>query len=68
MTEQIFTFNQTEIRDIQEFASKYPDSMCVEVTTTTGSGIGQLVTASVATYLNDDWVTITKTITSEKSW
>jgi hypothetical protein len=68
MTEQIFTFNQTEIRDIQEFAQKYPDSMCVEVTTTTGSGIGQLVTASVATYLNDDWVTITKTITSEKSW
>ena len=68
MTEQTFTFNQTEIKDIQEFASKYPDSMCVEVTTTTGSGIGQLVTASVATYLNDDWVTITKTITSEKSW
>ena len=68
MTEQIFTFNQTEIRQIQEFASKYPDSMCVEVTTTTGSGIGQLVVASVATYLNEDWVTITKTITDEKSW
>jgi hypothetical protein len=68
MTEQTFTFNQTEIKEIQEFANKYPDSMCVEVTTTTGSGIGQLVTASVATYLNEDWVTITKTITDEKSW
>jgi hypothetical protein len=68
MTEQTFTFNQTEIREIQEFALKYPDSMCVEVTTTTGSGIGQLVVASVATYLNEDWVTISKTITSEKSW
>jgi hypothetical protein len=68
MTEQTFTFNQTEIKEIQEFANKYPDSMCVEVTTTTGSGIGQLVSASVATYLNEDWVTITKTITSEKSW
>jgi len=68
MTEQTFTFNQTEIKQIQEFANKYPDSMCVEVTTTTGSGIGQLVVASVATYLNEDWVTITKTITDEKSW
>jgi hypothetical protein len=68
MTEQIFTFNQTEIREIHEFALKYPDSMCVEVTTTTGSGIGQLVVASVATYLNEDWVTISKTITNEKSW
>ena len=68
MTEQTFTFNQTEIKEIQEFANKYPDSMCVEVTTTTGSGIGQLVSASVATYLNEDWVTITKTITDEKSW
>jgi hypothetical protein len=68
MTEQTFTFNQTEIKEIQEFANKYPDSMCVEVTTTTGSGIGQLVSASVATYLNEDWVNITKTITSEKSW
>ena len=68
MTEQTFIFNQTEIKEIQEFANKYPDSMCVEVTTTTGSGIGQLVSASVATYLNEDWVTITKTITSEKSW
>lgn len=68
MTEQIFTFSQTEIKQIHEFADKYPDSMCVEVTTTTGSGIGQLVVASVATFLNDDWVTISKTITSEKSW
>lgn len=68
MTEQTFTFNQTEIKEIQEFASKYPDSMCVEVTLTTGSGIGQLVVASVATYLNEDWVTITKTITDQTSW
>jgi hypothetical protein len=68
MTKQTFTFNQTEIKNIAEFAEKYPDSMCVEVTTTTGSGIGQLVAASVTTYLNDDWVTITKTITDEKSW
>lgn len=67
MTKQTFVFNKIEIKDIAEFADKYPDAMCVEVTVETG-GIGQLVTVSVDTVLQDDWVTITKTITDQKSW
>jgi hypothetical protein len=65
---QTFTFNQTEVKNIAEFADKYPDSLSVEVSTESGNGIGQFVEVSIATFLNDDWVTITKTITSEKSW
>ena len=65
---QTISLNQLEIQSLYEFAQKYPDSMCVEVTLTTGSGIGQLVVASVSTFLNDDWVTVTKTITDQTSW
>jgi len=65
---QTFTFNQTEVKNIADFADKYPDSLSVEVSTESGNGIGQFVEVSIATFLNDDWVTITKTITSEKSW
>ena len=67
MTKQTFVFNKIEIRDIAEFADKYPDAMCIEVAVETGS-IGQVVTVSVDTVLHDDWVTITKTITDQKSW
>jgi hypothetical protein len=65
---QTFTFNQTEIKNIAEFADKYPDSLSVEVSTETGGGIGHFVEVSIATFLNDDWVTVTKTISDEKSW
>lgn len=65
---QTISLNQLEIQSIYEFAQKYPDSVCVEVEVVSGSGIGQTVEASVATFLNDDWVTVSKTITSEASW
>jgi hypothetical protein len=63
-----FTFNQTEIKDIAEFAQKYPHSFTVEVTAESNSGIGHLVFVTVETELDGDWVRITKTITDEKSW
>lgn len=63
-----FSFNQTEIKDIADFAAKYPHSFCVEVTAESNSGIGHLVLATVETELDGDWVRITKTITDEKAW
>jgi hypothetical protein len=68
MTKQTFTFNQTEVKNIAEFADKYPDSLSVEVSTESGNGIGHFIEVSIATFLNDDWVTVTKTISDEKSW
>jgi hypothetical protein len=63
-----FTFNQAEIKDIAQFAQKYPHSFTVEVTTESGGGIGQVVSATVETELDGDWVRITKTITDETAW
>ena len=68
MTKQTFTFNQTEVKNIAEFADKYPDSLSVEVSTESGNVIGHFIEVSIATFLNDDWVTVTKTISDEKSW
>lgn len=65
---QTISLNQQEIQSISEFAQKYPSSVCVEISVNSGSGIGQLVEVSVATLLNEDWVTVTKSITDESSW
>ena len=61
-------FNRDELEAILEFLKKYPETICVEVDVESSSGIGRLITAQVQTFLNDDWVTITKTITDQTSW
>jgi hypothetical protein len=66
MTKQTFVFTQAELKQILEFAQKYPDSLCVEITITEGGS--HTVQAQIATCLNDDWVEITKTITHGQSW
>ena len=66
MTKQTFVFTQAELKQVLEFSQKYPDSMCVEITITNGDG--HTVEAQVSTCLNEDWVTISKTITHGQSW
>jgi hypothetical protein len=61
-------FNRDELEAILDFLNKYPDTICVEVNIESDNGIGRLITAQVQTFLNDDWVTVTKTITDQTSW
>lgn len=61
-------FNRDELESILDFLNKYPDTICVEIDVESSSGIGRLITAKVQTFLHDDWVTVTKTITDQTSW
>lgn len=61
-------FNRDELESILDFLKKYPDTICVEVDVESNNSIGRLITAKIQTFLHDDWVTVTKTITDQTSW
>ena len=60
--------NKLELQDILEFVSKYSDVHMVQLNWDSSSGIGTTLTAEIRTYLKDDYVSITKTITDQTSW
>lgn len=60
--------NKTELQDILEFANKYSDVHMVTLHWDSSSGIGKTLTVEIRTYLKDDYVSITKTITDSTSW
>ena len=60
--------NKLELQDILEFVSKYSDVHMVTLNWDSSSGIGKTLTAEIRTYLKDDYVSITKTITDNTSW
>jgi len=60
--------NKTELQDILEFANKYPDVHMATLNWDSSSGIGKTLTAEIRTYIYDDYVSITKTITDQTSW
>jgi hypothetical protein len=60
--------NKTELKEILEFASKYSDVHMVTLHWDSSSGIGKTLQAELRTYIHDDYVTITKTITDYTSW
>ena len=57
-----------DIAIILEFANKYPEANYIIVSSNEPSGIGQIIKVSVETVINGDDVTITKTISDERSW
>ena len=57
-----------DIAIILEFANKYPEANFITISSNEPSGIGQIIKVSVETVINGDDVTITKTISDEKSW
>jgi predicted DNA-binding protein (MmcQ/YjbR family) len=60
--------NKTELEDILEFVNKYPDVHMATLHWNSSSGIGKTLTAEIRTYLKDDYVSVTKTITEQTSW
>ena len=60
--------NKIELQDILEFVSKYSDVHMATLNWDSASGIGKTLTVEIRTYLNDDYVSITKTITDQTSW
>lgn len=60
--------NKLELQEILEFVSKYSDVHMVTLNWDSSSGIGKTLTAEIRTYLKDDYVSITKTITDQTSW
>ena len=60
--------NKLELQEILEFANKYSDVHMVTLNWDSSSGIGKTLTAEIHTFLRDDYVTITKTITDQTSW
>jgi hypothetical protein len=64
----IIHFHRDDLEAILEFFNKYRDVEFVTVTADSSSGIGTLLSASVKTPINGDFVTITKDIVDESSW
>ena len=60
--------NKLELQDILEFVSKYSDVHMATLNWDSSSGIGKTLTVEISTYLKDDYVSITKTITDQTSW
>lgn len=60
--------NKLELQDILEFVSKYSDVHMATLNWDSGKGIGKTLTVEIRTFLNDDYVSITKTITDQTSW
>ena len=60
--------NKLELQDILEFVSKYSDVHMATLNWDSSNGIGKTLTVEIRTYLNDDYVSITKTITDQTSW
>ena len=60
--------NKTELQEILEFANKFPDVHMATLHWDSSSGIGKTLAVELRTYIYDDYVTITKTITDQTSW
>jgi hypothetical protein len=60
--------NKTELEQITEFANKYSDVHMATLHWDTTKGIGKTLRVELRTYINDDYVSIIKTITDDTSW
>lgn len=57
-----------DIDRITKFVEKFPDIEYITLEADTSSGIGQILTASIVTTVNGEFVTVTKNIVDETSW
>ena len=57
-----------ELKRICDFLEQFSESPTVIIEQDGSSGIGSTIRASVYTLLNNDYVTVTKEITSERDW
>ena len=62
------TLHRDDVANIKKFIDKYTTSDFVTIEVDSSSGIGSLVNASINAMVNEDMVTITKTIVDESSW
>ena len=62
------TLHREDVANIKKFIDKYPTADFVTIEVDSSSGIGSLVNASINAMVNEDMVTITKTIVDESSW
>jgi hypothetical protein len=60
--------NKLELQEILEFANKYSDVHMATLHWDNTSGIGKTLRVELRTYINDDYVSIIKTITDNTSW
>jgi hypothetical protein len=67
MKQQV-TLHRDDLVAIKEFTEKYPQSDYINITVDSSSGIGSIVKVSLPTVINNDLVTIEKTIVDESSW
>ena len=62
------SLHREDFKAITVFIEKYPESDYVTISVDSSSGIGSIVKVSINNVINDDVVTITKTIVDESSW
>ena len=62
------SLHREDLNAISKFIEKYPKSDYITISVDSSSGIGSVVRVSINNVINDDVVTITKTIVDESGW
>ena len=62
------SLHREDLNAISKFIEKYPESDYITISVDSSSGIGSVVRVSINNVINDDAVTITKTIVDESGW
>ena len=62
------SLHREDLNAISKFIEKYPGSDYITISVDSSSGIGSVVRVSINNVINDDAVTITKTIVDESGW
>lgn len=62
------SLHREDLESILQFIAKYPDSDFVTINVDSSSGIGSIVSATIKTAMNGDFVKVTKDVVDETSW
>ena len=62
------SLHRDDLVSILKFTEKYPNSDYITITVDSSSGIGSIVRVSLPAVINNDLVTVEKTIVDESSW